>query len=197
MPIYNAIITGTGSHLPFLAEHYEVEGLDLSREMLAIAREKCPGVTFHEGDMRDFALPTRFDVVVCLCSSIGYALTVADLDRAIATMAHHLRLGGVLVVEPFFGPAAWTADRTTMMTVDEPDLKVARLSRSSLDGATAIIDYHYLVATPEGVQHHTEQQRLGLFTDDQYIGAFLKAGLQVHHDPHGRGRGLFLGVREA
>ncbi|HMM41590.1 MAG TPA: hypothetical protein PKA95_06795 [Thermomicrobiales bacterium] len=64
----------------------------------------------------------------------------------------------------------------------------------SVDGTTAIIDYHYLIATPEGIEHLTEHHRLGLFTDEQYASASREAGLRVRHDARGLGRGLFIGT---
>src|SRR4026207_2400263 len=57
------VACGTGAHLEHLAG-YEAEGLDLDPEMLAVARERLPKGAFHEGDMVDFVLGERFDVVV-------------------------------------------------------------------------------------------------------------------------------------
>src|SRR6185312_6199625 len=65
------IACGTGGHLPYLRQHYSVEGLDLDEQMLAIARQRNPGVIFHHADMVDFSLEQQFDVILCLFSSIG------------------------------------------------------------------------------------------------------------------------------
>ena len=62
---------GTGSHTLHFVDHFEVVGLDKDREMLAIARQRLPGVCFYEADMVDFDLGSRFDAVICLFSSIG------------------------------------------------------------------------------------------------------------------------------
>src|SRR5437016_502278 len=45
---------GTGAHLPRFAEQFDVAGIDLSEEMLAIARERCPNVPLTRADMRTF-----------------------------------------------------------------------------------------------------------------------------------------------
>lgn len=191
------VACGTGGHLVHFAAHYAVQGIDASPAMLAVAREKLPGTALHQADMRDFDLGRQFDVVTCLCSSIGYVETEAGLRQAVGAMAAHLRPGGVLVVEPFFGPHQWSPGRATILTVDEPELRVARVSHSSVDGTVAIIEYHYLVATPDGCEHFTERHRLGLFSDDQYMNAFRAAGLRERHDPRGFGRGLYIGTRPA
>src|SRR3954451_7618060 len=91
---------GTGRHLQHFRDWYEVEGLDVDGNLLAAARTRCPGVTFHEASMVDFELPRRFDVITCLFSAIGYVQTVENMSKAIATMAEHLNPGGLLLVEP-------------------------------------------------------------------------------------------------
>ena len=78
---------GTGKHLEQLRAWYEVSGLDLDPQLLAIARERLGAVELHEGDMTAFSLGRRFDVVTCLFSSIGYVGTVERLGDAIAAMA--------------------------------------------------------------------------------------------------------------
>ena len=111
-------------------------------------------------------------------------------------MARHLRPGGVLIVEPFFTPDAWVPGRPAAIFVDRPDLKLARMNVSAQEGNVAILDFHYLVATPEGVEHFSERHELGLFTQDEYCQAAVLAGLETTFDEHGlTGRGLLIGAR--
>ena len=74
------VACGTGKHIEYLKEEFDVEGLDISREMLDIARVRNPNVTFHQADMIDFDLGKKYDVITCLFSAIGYAKT-HELDR--------------------------------------------------------------------------------------------------------------------
>lgn len=91
------VACGTGRHLELLRTSFEVEGLDLSPELLEVARDRLPDVLFHCADMRDFRIPSRFDVIVCLFSSIGYMTTLDDVVRAVRTMADHLGSGGLVI----------------------------------------------------------------------------------------------------
>lgn len=192
------VACGTGTHLEYLAFDFEIEGLDLDEHLLAVAQARLPGVPLHLGDMTEFALGRRFDIVTCLFSSIGYVGTVEGLHAAIAAMANHLTPGGLLVVEPWFTPDVWIVGRPTLHTVDEPELKVARMAHSGREGRLSIIEFSYLVGTPAGIESLTERHELALFTDDEYRGAFTAAGLDVDHDPEGlTGRGLYLGASVA
>ena len=60
----------------------------------------------------------------------------------------------------------------------------------------SVLDFHYLVATPEGVEHFEEPHELGLFTHDEYLNAVRRAGLQEKYYSEGlMGRGIYVGVR--
>ena len=190
------VACGTGLHMQHLGESYEVEGLDLDEGLLELARQRLPEVSFHHGDMIDFDLGERFDVVLCLFSSIGYVKTKDKLQQAIACMAKHLIPGGVLLVEPWFTPEVIQPNTPHAKFIDEPDLKLARVNTTFVEDGITLFDMHYLVGTPEGTEHFIERHELGLFTIDEMKEAFRLAGLDVHYDDEGlMGRGLYVGRR--
>ncbi|MFC1625613.1 class I SAM-dependent DNA methyltransferase [Patescibacteria group bacterium] len=187
---------GTGGHFPFLKEWYSVEGLDIDQHMLQVARQRLPDITFHQGDMVDFDLNKQFDVVTCLFSAIGYAMTIPNLQSAVKSLEHHTKPGGVVVVEPWFSPEQWKEGRPSSVFVDKPDMKLARINISERRGNVSIVNFHFLVATPGQVEHFTELHEIGLFTKNEYMEAFEKVGLETTFDPKGiTGRGLYVGVK--
>jgi SAM-dependent methyltransferase len=193
------VACGTGAHLVHLAREYRVEGIDLSEEQLAVARARLPGVELHRADMTTFDLGRTFDAVTCMFSSIGYAGTTTDrLGTAIERMAAHLAPGGVLVVEPWLLPEVFVAGHLSTLFVDEPDIAIARMSVSRKQGRRSWFDMEHLVGTTDGVEHFVEHHELGLFTVEEHLAAFERAGLRVEHDPEGPiGRGLYVGVASA
>jgi len=191
------VACGTGLHLSYLKQHWQVEGLDLDEPLLVIARQRNPRIPLHHADMTDFNLGRTFDVVTCLFSSIGYVKTLENLSQAVRCMAQHLVPGGVLLIEPWFTPETWRPGTVHARFIDEPHLKIARINTSFAEGRLSIMDMHYLIGTPAGTEHYVERHELGLFTAEEMRHALTTCGLEVTYDPTGlTGRGLYIGQRE-
>jgi SAM-dependent methyltransferase len=173
------IACGSGRHLEQFARRFEVAGVDLDPNLLAIAAARLPGVPLHRGDMRDFALGRRFDLATCLFSSIAFMRDEAMLRDAFATFAAHLEPGGLLFVEPWFGPDTFWADTITSRSLDDAGLKIAWMYTSRRDGGLSILDNHFLVGTAAGIERLHDRHVLGLFTDGQYRAALRAAGFDV------------------
>ncbi len=189
------VACGTGRHLDYLQEFYAVSGLDLSAELLTVARQRLPDATFYEADMVDFDLGVQVDAIICLFSAIGYVQTEPRLWQTVQCMKRHLKPGGVVMIEPWFTPEQWHPGTAHATFVDQPELKVARMTVSEQEGSLSRNDFHWLVATPAGVQYFTERHELGLFPQDAYMSALREAELNVIFDPDGlTGRGLYIGV---
>jgi SAM-dependent methyltransferase len=189
------VACGTGKHIERLREHYQVEGLDLNPELLKIASARLPGVPLHVGDMTEFALGRRFDVITLLFSSIAYVRTAENLRRTFQCFARHLNPSGLVILEPWFTPETYWTGTITANFVNDPDLKIVWMYTSNRRDRIAILDIHYMVGTPAGIEQFTEVHELGLFTHDEYEGAFTDVGLTVEHDPAGLfNRGLYIGL---
>jgi len=188
------VACGTAEHAKLLREDFAVDGIDLEPGFIDLARSKVPTGTFTVADMRCFELGKRYDVVQCLFSSIGYLLEISEVIETLRRFRRHLSPGGIVVVEPWFTPSAWTVGIPWMTTVDQPKLKICRMNISERDGTISRMRFHYLIAQPAGVEHFEEEHRLALYTVDQMRDAFTAAELSVQHDPVGIfGRGLYVG----
>ena len=192
------VACGTGQHIEHLRDRFVCEGLDVSRSMIEIAQQRNPDVTFHTGDMIGFNLSKRFDVIICMFGAIAYAPNTQRLDQTLQSFARHLKPGGVVIVEPWVRPEDWADGTVHALFVDRPDLKVARMSVSRRDANVSVLNFHYMVASRDGIRTFTEPHRLTLFTADEYLNAFRKAGLFVDEHQDGfANRGLFVGFSRA
>lgn len=190
------VACGTGRHIEHLKERFDVEGLDICEELLEIARQHNPEVTFHCGDMTAFNLGRQFDIVTCLFSSIGYVKTLESLRQAVSCMTRHVVPGGALVIEPWFTPDAWNAPSVHAVFINEAELKIARVNTSFVDGRLSYFDLHYLIGTAGGTEHIVERHELGLFETEEMCAVLAWAGLDVVYDAEGlTGRGLLIGRR--
>jgi len=169
---------GTGAHLAEFARlGFSVRGIDADVKMVALARSRLPEVEVEFADMTTFALGERFDAVVSLFGTTAYARIPKHLDAAIARMAEHLAPGGALIVEPFLDATEYRPGVIDAVFVDQPALKIARMSLSKQMGKIGIIDFHYLVTTLQGVERLFERHEVGLFGEATYRAAFTAAGL--------------------
>ena len=185
---------GTGRHLELLRRRYKVEGIDVDPGMLAVARERCPDVRLHREDMADFAIAGRFDVITCLFSSIGYVRTTERMRSAVSSMWRRLAPGGLLLIEPWFTPEAYWTGTITANHVDQVDLKISWMYVSAREQDRSVLDIHYMVGRPEGIETFVERHEMGLFTVDEHLAALRDAGLQPRYDSAGPfGRGLYIG----
>lgn len=98
--------------LPLARAWYEVEGLDLSENLIEAARRAADAeglrVGFRVGSMTSLPyLPESFDAVICLWSAFNELLGEDAQTRAICEMWRVLRSGGVGVIEgrPYTEPS--------------------------------------------------------------------------------------------
>lgn len=170
---------GSGRHLEFLRRHFDCQGLDLEPGLLQAARQRLADMPLHQADMLDFSLPgPGFDLITCFFGSVGYLQEFERLCLATQNWARHLKPGGWLALERWLDPASFQAGRVFANFIDEPDFKVARMVVSSAQGSLYDSEFHYLVATPQGVEHRVERHLLRMFTAQEYEQALSQADLR-------------------
>jgi ubiquinone/menaquinone biosynthesis C-methylase UbiE len=190
------VACGSGSHLAYLARHFDATGVDLNEGMLRLARRKLPRVRFVRGRMESFRLAERFDVITCLFSAIGYVRSERDLRRTVANFARHLNPGGVVIVEPWLSPEVYRAGEVHVGTYGDPKFPIVRMHLSRRHGNRSMMDMHHLVGTPRGVRHWVEHHDLGMFDVPTFLSAFRGAGLRGRYLRNGlmRQRGVYIAV---
>lgn len=74
-------------------------GMDLSPEMIRIARENYPGIPFYEGDMCTFAPGKQFDLITSTGDVLNHLPTLEDLGRVFANVYDLLNPGGYFIFD--------------------------------------------------------------------------------------------------
>ena len=188
------VACGSGEHARLLAaEGFAVDGVDLDPAFVRIASRKHPAGRFFEGDMSDFHLAQRYDAVLCLFSSIGYLQTLDRVSQALTCFREHLAPGGVIVIEPWYGPGALDRYRVVRNTGEANGVRVSRVSRMEVEGRSCRLVFDYEITDGTRTRQESEVHQLGLFTTLELMQAFRDAGLDADHDPKGlTDRGLFV-----
>lgn len=188
---------GTGGHVPYFRGDYRVSGLDLSEDMLGLAKKKFPDLRFHAGNLIDFQLDAEFDAMVCLYGSIGFVRTVENLQACMRRIAAHLRPGGVVLITPWSTVEDFQ-DAIVVDAADRPDWKIARMEQVRLKEPNIVeVTFHHLLGQNNEVSYHRQSMEIGLFTREEYTSAMTDAGLEVVEEYTGtdvRG-GAYIGKR--
>ena len=94
--------TGTMTEL-FAGAGYRMVGVDLSEEMLALARKKMEksgsDILYIHQDMENLELAEPVEAVLCLCDSINYILEESALDKVFAGVRKYLKPGGLFLFD--------------------------------------------------------------------------------------------------
>ena len=179
---------GTGRLLlDYLAEGIEIDGVDVSPDMLAVCRAKASALglepTLYEQAVEDLQLPRHYRTIIVPSSSIQLVIDPATAGRAVARLAAHLEPAGVLVM-PFMileGDESWSTEAV------RPDgALVRRTARSHYDPATQLEDTDDLYEVIVGgevvaSERHVQKPATRSYTLDQARALYLQGGLALEH----------------
>jgi SAM-dependent methyltransferase len=146
---------GTGGHAaPLAARGYDVVGVDRSAEMLRHARGRGSSARFELGDIGRLDLQQEFDAVIAMFAVLGYQVTNAAVQAALATARRHLSAGGLLFGDLWYGPAvlAQRPSERVKVTDTAADGTVIRVASSALDSRCDVCTVSYQLWRVEGGQ---------------------------------------------
>jgi len=149
---------GTGNHAVHLARRgYEVVGVDRSESMLARARRKATdllsdgSIAFYQGDIRSVDLKRRFDALLMMFAVLSYQLTNSDVLSTLRTARRHLRPGGLLIFDVWYGPAVlYQRPSQRIKVIPTERGKILRIASGELNMRQHLCTVRYRVWRLEG-----------------------------------------------
>jgi SAM-dependent methyltransferase len=157
------VACGTGNHAFHLVKHFDITGIDINNEMLKLAKKKVKAGKFIKGDMKTLNLGTKFDVLMCMFSTIAYNLTYNELESTLRLFYDHLNTGGILIFDLNMHEDYWLGDRVWINTVVESDLQLARISPSPEKKPILDLDLIFFVKEKGKIDFDIDQHQIGLF----------------------------------
>ncbi|MCB9462600.1 MAG: class I SAM-dependent methyltransferase [Candidatus Eisenbacteria bacterium] len=170
---------GAGRLLGPLGRRFgEVVGLDLSRDLLAVARERAGSARLVRSDMRTppFAAGS-FAAVFSFFTSFGYFENPADDEAVVARVAHCLQPGGKYVLD-FLNAGPVTSELVPKSEQTIGDRRVE--SSRSFDVASRVIRKTVRVFREDALEV-TYEERVRAYTPDELDAIFARSGLEVVH----------------
>lgn len=190
---------GTGKHLSYLSNWYECTGIDLSKDMLDIAKRKVKGVTFKRMDMMDLRIKDKFDVIVSLFSAIAYVKTYENLEKVLRDIHKMLNYGGVLLFDAWFTLEQLKLGSVHLLTYQSEDgnLKIARVGYPGHRTDFTELEEHYLIAERnKGVMYYVSKEELLIFDRRKTLKLMEEIGFESNIIPDAiGGRDRYIGIR--
>ena len=179
---------GGGKNLFTLRKHFQVTGLDLSEQMLALAAELNPGCELLRGDLRDYGLDREFDAVF-LDDAISYLLTEDDLERSFHQAFKHLAPGGVLAFSIDATSENFQNRRTQVFqsipSEKYPDTEVTYITNDYLQADGSVSNtFIYLIRRNGELRIETDQHVCGLFPLETWRYLLERTGFQIARDDY-------------
>lgn len=150
---------GTGLHARELRKlGYTITGVDRSEAMVRQAEERNlqsgeHGLSFTQGDLRDFRTGRGFDAILALFHVMSYQTSNNDLAAAMSTAAAHLGPGGLFIFDCWYGPGVLTdPPRQRVRKLNGNGLEITRTAKPVQYPNENRVDVHYEihVGRPEG-----------------------------------------------
>lgn len=155
---------GTGSlTLPLAAAGYHMTGIDLSSDMLAVARRKLEeqpqgrrflregSVQWVQQNMKEWELPEPVDAVISFCDCLNYVLEEQDIQSVFASTYAGLKPGGTFLFDVHHPDTLVRYEEEQPFVLDEPD--ISYIWTCELDVPRREIEHHLSIfAREEGRQ---------------------------------------------
>ncbi len=178
---------GTGMHDRKLIDlGFQVTGVDQSAEMIEIAKQKVPEAKYIVGDMSEFDLNEKFDVVICMFSSLGYLTEQDQINSFFESVANHLVDEGLLILDAWNGLGIVKDPPTIRRRIfEEGDLKIVRTSYPNLDVQNFVNNVRFEIKVYENdklIDEYEEHHKVRFFLPleiKQYMG---DVGINMLHE---------------
>ncbi len=170
---------GTGSiTLPLRKMGYQMTGVDLSRDMIAIAMEKAgkmgQTVPFICQDMCALTLPRKTECILSTCDGVNYLTTPEKVKAFFARAFENLKNGGALIFDISSEDKLKNTLGNNTLTLDEEDFAYIWHNHFSEKTACVDMDLSIFSRRPDGAFDRTEESQVQRAHSREEIISWLK-----------------------
>lgn len=173
---------GTGGHaIPLAKRGYHVTGVDISRTMIKIAKEKTGKIgldlDFRVNDLRKLQLHQKFDACICMFAVMDYLTTNKDVIAALTNIRRHLKKDSLFIFDFWYGPAVITLlPSSRLKKMAKNGLKVVRFAEPSLDSLHHLctVSYHLIIIKENKILNEINEKHVIRFYFPEEIKHYLE-----------------------
>ncbi len=78
---------------------YQVTGVDHSSDLIALAQQELPSISFEVQDVRSLSLPSPYQAALCTFDSLNHLLSFSDLESAFRHIHSALEINALFVFD--------------------------------------------------------------------------------------------------
>ena len=159
---------------------YDVVGVDISPDMLALAREHAPRAEFAVGSLHDFPLPEGCVAVAATGEALNYGAGMASVARLAERVVDALVAGGVFLFD-VAGPGRAGSTGSTRQFHRRDDWCLGMVATESEQGGRLDREITIFAAADDGRYRRVDEHHvLRLYDRDALAALLTEAGLVVN-----------------
>lgn len=173
----------------FAARGFRVTGVDLSSDLLDVARESSPALPgapqYHRGDVRQLPFFQQFEAAISMFTSFGYFEDRSDDVRIFQGIHRALVPGGRFVLD-FLNEAQVRASLIASEEREQDTIRVSITRRIEDSPAGPVVHKHVLARDRGSDRLITSfDERVRLYTAEEVDALLVEAGLEPEGQPMG------------
>lgn len=91
---------GTGIHASLIAKKsFEVDGLDLNKEMLEVAKSRLPNANLYIQNILDINIDKKYDVIISMFAVMNHLKDTDELERCLLNLKNILNENGKIIID--------------------------------------------------------------------------------------------------
>jgi len=155
---------GTGNHDIYMEKQgFSITGIDLNQEMLNIARKKNDSIKWLQGDMKTFNIHKKFDIIICLFSTIHYNLDYKELKKTLTNFFKHLKKNGLLIFDMGFNEERWKTGHIHLKHWSNNSIHLIRFSKTKRKGKYGFLNMAYILYKKNKFYFKKEKHKIRIF----------------------------------
>lgn len=188
---------GTGNHISYFKK-YNYTGVDISKNMLSLARKKYLNIKFYKKDMADFKFNNKYDIITCLFNSITYILTKKKLEKTLINFYNHLKIGGIVIIESSIIKELLPSFKV-IRSYENKDILIKRKITSKSSGIYLNLKTEYSIYYKNNYKKkiYNYNSKLRKYNPNYFIDVMKKIGFKVRKKRNkANGYDLFIGIKQ-